>query len=703
MSADNKFPQVPMERIRNFGIIAHIDAGKTTVSERVLFYTGLTHKIGEVHEGEAVMDWMDQERERGITITSATTTCFWKDHRLNLIDTPGHVDFTVEVERSLRVLDGAVVVFDGVAGVEPQSETVWHQADNYKVPRMCFVNKLDRTGADFWKVLDSIHNRLTKETVVMTLPIGTEENFEGIVDLLTQKAWHFKGKMGEQIELVDVPADMAEEVAKWRDTMVEKIAGFDDALTEKFLAGEEISVPELNAALRSAVIASKVVPVFAGSALKNKGVQRVLDAVVEYLPSPADLPPIEGTDPDDLEKKLTREAKPSEPFAALAFKVMTDPFVGQVTFFRVYSGKLTAGSYVTNTSNGKRERIGRILRMHANDREEVAEMEAGGIGALVGLKYTTTGDTLADPEHPILLERIVGQDPVISIAIEPKTKDDQQKMGQALKSLMDEDPTFHVRSDEETGQTIMEGMGELHLEIKADRLKREFGVEVNVGTPQVAYKETIRTKAEAEGKYIKQSGGRGQYGHVWLRVEPLERGAGVEFESEIKGGVIPQEYVAPVGKGVIEAAVNGVLAGYPIVDVKATLYDGSYHDVDSSEIAFKIAGAMAFREGLRRAQPVLLEPIMKVDVITPENYMGDVVGDLNARRGQVSGIEDRPNIKVISGHVPLAHMFGYATQLRSMTQGRATYSMEFDHYEATPKNIQEEIIGATQKEKAAKK
>ncbi len=704
MVADKKqFPQVPMDKVRNFGIIAHIDAGKTTVSERVLFYTGLTHKIGEVHEGEAVMDWMDQERERGITITSATTTCFWQGHRLNLIATPGHVDFTVEVERSLRVLDGAVVVFDGVAGVEPQSETVWHQADTYNVPRLCFINKLDRTGADFWKVMDSIHNRLTKNTVILTLPIGQEDAFEGLIDLLTMKALYFKGQMGEQIVSEEIPAGLLEEAKKQREATVEKIAGFDDALTEKFLNGEDISLDELNRTLRSAVITGQVVPILCGSALKNKGVQQMLDAVVAYLPSPADLPPVEGVDPNEPEKTLTRQAQDSEPFAALAFKVMTDPFVGQITFFRVYAGKLAAGTYVLNASNGKRERIGRILRLHANEREEITEIGAGGIGALVGLKYTTTGDTLCDPEQPIVLERIMGHEPVISIAIEPKTKADQEKMGTALKALMDKDPTFRVRTDVETMQTIMDGMGELHLEIKADRLKREFGVEVNVGKPQVAYKETIRKIAEAEGRYIKQSGGRGQYGHVWLRLEPLERGTGIEFDNEIKGGAVPQEFITPIEKGVMEAVTSGVLAGYPVVDVKAVAYDGSYHEVDSSEIAFKIAGIMAFKEGLRRAEPVLLEPIMKVAAITPENFMGDVVGDLNARRGTIQGIEDRPNVKVISALVPLSEMFGYATQLRSMTQGRATYSMEFDHYQEVPNNVQQEIIGIAAKEKAAGK
>ncbi len=692
------FPAVPIERVRNFGIIAHIDAGKTTMSERVLFYTGLTHKIGEVHEGAAVMDWMEQERERGITITSATTTAFWKDYRLNLIDTPGHVDFTVEVERSLRVLDGAVVVFDGVAGVEPQSETVWRQADKHHVPRMCFINKLDRTGADFWKAVDSIHERLTKNTVIMTLPIGAEDNFEGLVDLMSQKAWYFEGQMGEQVVQKDVPADMADETKKWRDIMVEKIAELDDKLTERFLDGGEISVEELTAALRQGVISNRIVPIFCGTALKNKGVQRVLDAICELLPAPSDLPPVGGTDPNDEEKKLERRPLDSEPFAALAFKVATDPYVGQLTYFRVYSGKLTKGSYVLNASNGKKERISRILRMHANEREEVDEIGAGGIGGLVGLKSTTTGDTLCDPENPIVLERIKGQDPVISIAVEPKTKADQEKMGNALKALMSEDPTFRVRTDEETMQTIMEGMGELHLEIIVDRMKREFGVEVNVGKPQVAYKETIGKEVEVEGKYIKQSGGRGQYGHVWLRLSPLDRGAGVEFDQEIKGGVIPQEYIPAIGKGVIEAASNGVLAGFPVVDVKAVAYDGSYHDVDSSEIAFKIAAIMAFKDGVKKAAPVLLEPIMKVEVTTPDNYMGDVVGDLNSRRGQVEGIEDRMNIKVISALVPLADMFGYATQLRSMSQGRANYSMQFDHYKEVPRNIQETLVGATQKE-----
>ncbi|PIT97940.1 MAG: elongation factor G [Candidatus Andersenbacteria bacterium CG10_big_fil_rev_8_21_14_0_10_54_11] len=701
MASDTKaFPQVPIERVRNFGIIAHIDAGKTTVSERVLFYTGLTHKIGEVHEGAAVMDWMEQERERGITITSAATTCFWKNHRLNLIDTPGHVDFTIEVERSLRVLDGAVVVFDGVAGVEPQSETVWRQADKYSVPRMCFINKLDRTGADFWKAVQSIHNRLTQKTVIMTLPIGSEGSFEGIIDLLTNKAWYFEGQMGEQIVIKEIPAALTEESAARREAMVETIAGTDDVLAEKYLEGAEITVEELTAALRRAVIATDLIPVFCGSALKNKGIQRVLDAIVELLPSPKDMPEVTGTLPHDPEQSISRKADPREPFAALAFKVATDPFVGQITFFRVYSGTLAAGSYVLNSSNGKKERISRILRMHANEREEVDEIGAGGIGALVGMKYTTTGDTLCDADDPIVLERIVGQEPVISIAVEPKTKADQEKMGVALKALQDEDPTFRVKTDEETMQTIMQGMGELHLEVLMDRMRREFGVEVNAGRPQVAYKETLRTAVESEGKYIKQSGGRGQYGHVWLRLTPLERGSGVIFEDEIKGGTIPQEYLPAIRKGVEESLNNGALAGYPVVDVKAVAFDGSYHDVDSSEVAFKIASSMAFRQGLAKADPVLLEPIMKVEVTVPEEYMGDVVGDLNSRRGQVNNIADREKIKVIDAQVPLAEMFGYATSLRSMSQGRAVYVMEFDHLQEVPRNVQEEIVGAAQKEKA---
>lgn len=691
-----QFPSVPMEKVRNFGIIAHIDAGKTTVSERILFYTGLTHKIGEVHQGDTVMDWMDQERERGITITSAATTAFWKDHRLNLIDTPGHVDFTIEVERSLRVLDGAVVVFDGVAGVEPQSETVWRQADKYKVPRMCFVNKLDRTGADFWKVVASIHNRLTKDTAIVTLPIGVEEDFAGIIDLMSMKALYFEGDMGIQVVEKEIPEELRAEAKKRREELVETVSGADDILTEKFIGGEPIAEEDLKAGLRRATIATKLIPVFCGTALKNKGVQRVLDGIVDFLPSPADLPPVEGVNPAKPEEKLSRKADPDELFAALAFKVATDPYVGQITFFRVYSGKITSGSYVYNSSTDKKERISRILRMHANQREEVSEMSAGEIGALVGMKYTTTGDTLTDPDQPILLERIISQEPVISMALEPKTKADQEKMGMALKSLQAEDPTFRVKTDEETLQTIMQGMGELHLEIIVDRMKREFGVQVNVGKPQVAYRETIRETAEAEGRYIKQSGGRGQYGHVWLRLEPLEPGSGVQFEDDVKGGTIPKEFITPIEKGVMEAATNGVLAGYPVVDVKAVAYDGSYHDVDSSELAFKIAGSMAFRSGMRQGKPVILEPIMKVEVTAPEQFMGDVVGDLNSRRGVISGIEDRPMVKIITALVPLAEMFGYATQVRSMTQGRAVYSMEYHHYQEVPRNVQETIIGLRQ-------
>jgi len=682
---------IPIERIRNFGIVAHIDAGKTTISERVLFYTGLSHKIGEVHEGEATMDWMEQERERGITITSAATTCFWKNHRLNLIDTPGHVDFTVEVERSLRVLDGAVVVFDGVAGVEPQSETVWRQADKYKVPRVCFINKLDRTGADFFRSYNSILDRLTPNAIPAFLPIGTESAFEGVIDLLKKVAYRFDGDHGEKIVEIPVPENMQAQVAEWRAKLVEKIAESDDKLTEKFLSGEELTVEEMVPALRRAVIDYKIVPVLCGSALKNKGVQFALDAVVEYLPSPMDVPPVQGTDPRNPETKLERKPDPNEPFAALAFKVATDPYVGQLTFFRVYSGKIESGTYVQNSTANEKERISRILRIHANKREEVQTLSAGGIGALIGMKHTTTGDTLCDTEKPILLERITFPEPVIQIAIEPKTKADQEKMGVALKKLSDEDPTFRVSTDQETGQTLISGMGELHLEIIVDRMKREFSVEANVGAPQVAYKETILSQAEAEGKYIRQSGGRGQYGHCWLRVAPQERGKGISFESEIKGGVIPQEYIPAIEKGVREAADSGVIAGYPTIDLAITLYDGSYHEVDSSEAAFKIAGSKAFQDAVRAASPVLLEPIMKVEVITPEEYMGDVVGDINSRRGQISGMSDRGNAKVVDSFVPLATMFGYATTLRSMTQGRASYSMEFNRYEQVPANVAKEV------------
>ena len=689
--------QYPIEKYRNIGIIAHIDAGKTTTTERVLFYTGITHKIGEVHEGEAVMDWMDQEKERGITITSAATTCFWKDHQINIIDTPGHVDFTVEVERSLRVLDGGVVVFDGKEGVEPQSETVWRQADKYNVPRICFINKIDKEGADFYYSLDTIWNRLTPNAVAVQIPIGERNNFSGVVDLVKMKAYTFSGEMGEIVNEGEIPSELAEKAKEWREKMVEKISETDDMLTEKYLNGEKITEEELKKALRKATVSTTLMPVFTGTALRNKGVQLVLDGVIDYLPSPLDVPNIKGMDVKDPEKEVKIKCDDNAPFAALAFKVATDPFVGQLTFFRVYSGMLKAGSYVLNSSKGGKERVGRILQMHSNHREEILEIYAGGIGALVGMKNTSTGDTLCDPEKPVLLESITFPEPVISIAIEPKTKADQEKMGLALRKLSEEDPTFRVHTDEESGQTIIEGMGELHLDIIVDRMKREFKVEANIGQPQVAYRETIRQIAEAEGKYIRQSGGRGQYGHCWIKVEPQEPGAGFEFVDEIKGGIIPQEYIAPIGKGVKEAMDNGVLAGYPIVDVKATVYDGSFHEVDSSEAAFKIAGSMAFKEAVRRAKPVILEPIMKVNVITPEQFMGDVVGDINSKRGIIREMNDRgegnARVKVIESEVPLASMFGYATALRSMTQGRANYSMEFGHYAEVPKNVAEEVIG----------
>jgi elongation factor G len=689
--------QYPIEKYRNIGIIAHIDAGKTTTTERVLFYTGVTHKIGEVHEGAATMDWMEQEQERGITITSAATTCFWKDCQVNIIDTPGHVDFTVEVERSLRVLDGGVVVFDGKEGVEPQSETVWRQADKYSVPRVCFINKIDKEGADFYYALKTIWDRLTPNAVALQIPIGERGDFAGVVDLIKMKGYTFAGEMGIDVIESEIPAELLDKAKEWREKMVEKVSETDDALTEKFLNGEEISQEELKAAIRRATIATKLVPVFTGTALRNKGVQLVLDAVIDYLPSPLDVPAIKATDVRDETIEIEVKQQDDAPFAALAFKVATDPYVGQLTFFRVYSGVLKAGSYVLNSSKNEKERIGRILQMHANHREEISEIYAGGIGALVGMKNTTTGDTLCDIEKPVLLETITFPEPVISIAIEPKTKADQEKMGFALRKLAEEDPTFKVRTDEETGQTIISGMGELHLDIIVDRMKREFKVEANIGQPQVAYRETIRVKAEAEGKYIKQSGGRGQYGHCWMRVEPQEAGKGFEFVSEIKGGIIPQEYITPIEKGAKEAMDSGVVAGYPMVDIKATVYDGSYHEVDSSEAAFKIAGSMAFKEACRRAKPMLLEPIMKVQTITPENFMGDVVGDLNAKRGIIKEMGDRgegnARVKIIDAEVPLSSMFGYATQLRSMSQGRANYAMEFSHYAEVPKNVAEEISG----------
>jgi len=696
----------PLEKIRNIGIIAHIDAGKTTVSERVLFYTGVSHKIGEVHTGDTVMDWMEQERERGITITSAATTAFWmptyaqgdksKEIRINLIDTPGHIDFTVEVKRSLRVLDGAVVVFDGVAGVEPQSETNWHYADEYKVPRVCFINKLDRMGASFEKSLASIHERLTPNAVAMQLPIGLESAHEGIVDLLHMKAYSFEGEHGEKILEKEIPANMKSEVEARRHVMVEKIAETDEALTHKYLEEKEITVDELKTALRKAVIANKIVPVFCGSALKNKGVQFVLDAVVDYLPSPLDLPPVKGTDPK-TGAEIERKTSDSEPLSGLAFKIATDPYVGALCFYRIYSGVLKRGSYILNTTKGEQERVGRLVRMHANQREEVEEVYAGEIAAIVGLKNTTTGDTLCDPNAPIVLEAITFPEPVIGIKIEPKTKADQEKMGVALKRLAEEDPTFRIKSDEETGETIIYGMGELHLDIIVDRMKREFSVIANVGRPQVAYKETISSPAEAEGKYIRQSGGRGQYGHCWIKVEPLDRGTGFEFINAIRGGVIPQEFIPAVQKGVREAVDKGVVAGYPIVDVKATLYDGSFHEVDSSEAAFKIAGSMAFQEAAKRAKPMILEPVMNVQILAPMDFLGDVTGDINSRRGRIENIGDRGMVKVIDAKVPLSEMFGYATSLRSMTQGRGSFTMEFALHEIVPKNIEAQIVEGKRK------
>ncbi|MFA9262050.1 MAG: elongation factor G [Undibacterium sp.] len=689
--------KIAIEKYRNIGIIAHIDAGKTTTTERILFYTGITHKIGEVHEGEATMDWMEQERERGITITSAATTCYWKDHHINIIDTPGHVDFTVEVERSLRVLDGGVVVFDGKEGVEPQSETVWRQAEKYKVPRMCFINKIDKEGAVFEDAISSIWNRLTPNAVAIQYPLGLRGDFYGLIDLMKMKAYTFDGEMGEIIIESEIPAEYADKAKEWREKMVEKISETDDALTEKYLNGEEISVPELKAALRKATVEVRLHPVMTGTALRNKGVQLVLDAVVDYLPSPVDIPPVVGIDPKN-DKELIRETNDEAPFSALAFKVATDPFVGQLTFFRVYSGTIKAGSYVLNSTKNEKERIGRILRMHANHREEIEDLTSGDIGALVGMKVTMTGDTLCDPEKPVILENIVFPEPVIDIAVEPKTKADQEKMGVALKKLSEEDPTFRVHTDDDSGQTFLSGMGELHLDIIVDRMRREFKVEVNVGRPQVAYRETIREMAQAEGKYVRQSGGRGQYGHCWIRLEPNEQGKGYEFFDETKGGVIPQEFIKPINKGIEEATSTGVLAGYPVVDVKATVYDGSFHDVDSSEAAFKIAGSLAFKEAMRRAKPIILEPIMKVSVIMPESFMGDIVGDLNAKRGIIKEMTDRgegnARVKEVSAEVPLASMFGYATQMRSMSQGRASYSMEFAHYAEVPRNVAEEIMGA---------
>ena len=698
--------QYPIEKVRDIGIIAHIDAGKTTVSERVLFYTGLTHKIGEVHEGTTVLDWMEQERERGITITAAATTAFWIptyakgdkafEHRINIIDTPGHIDFTVEVKRSLRVLDGAVVVFDGVAGVEPQSETNWHYADDYKVPRICFINKLDRLGASFENSLKSIKERLNPHALELQIPIGLESSFEGVVDLLSMKAYYFQGEKGEQVVEKDIPAELIEEAQERRRHLVEKIAEQDDQLLHKFLEHQEINLEELKRVLRKACLEVRLIPVLCGAALKNKGVQLMLDAVVDYLPSPVDLPAIKGVNPKTGVEE-TRLAADDQPFAALAFKIAADPYVGALTFFRVYSGILKRGSYVLNVTKDRQERIGRIVRLHANHREEVDEVYAGEIGGLVGMKDTSTGDTLSDPEHPILLEKIIFPEPVISMRISPNTKADQEKMGIALRRLSEEDPTFRVSGDQETGETIISGMGELHLEILVDRMKREFTVEAKTGRPQVAYKETVTALAEAEGKYIRQTGGRGQYGHVWLKVEPRERGAGFEFVNAIKGGAIPQEFIPAVEKGVKEAIDKGVVAHYPMVDLQATLYDGSYHEVDSSEIAFKIAGSIAFQEAVKRARPVMLEPIMKIQVIMPTEFLGDITGDLSAKRGKIEAMSDRFSVKVIDAKVPLSEMFGYATSLRSMTQGRGSFTMEFSHYEQVPTNIAQLIIEGKRK------
>lgn len=679
-----------LEKTRNIGIMAHIDAGKTTTTERILYYTGKIHKIGETHEGASQMDWMEQEQERGITITSAATTAQWKGHRLNVIDTPGHVDFTVEVERSLRVLDGAVAVLDAQSGVEPQTETVWRQATTYKVPRIVFVNKMDKTGADFLYSVGTLHDRLQANAHPIQFPIGAEDQFNGIIDLVEQKAYLYKNDLGTDIEEAEVPAEFADKVEELRASLIEAVADFDEELMMKYLEGEEITVEELKAAIRKATLAVEFYPVLCGSAFKNKGVQLVLDAVLDYLPAPTDIESIKGTLPDGTE--VERHADDSEPFSALAFKVMTDPFVGKLTFFRVYSGVANAGTYVLNSTKGKRERLGRILQMHANSREEISEVYAGDIAAAVGLKDTATGDTLCAEKDEVILESMEFPEPVISVAIEPKTKADQDKMGVALAKLAEEDPTFRTETNEETGQTIIAGMGELHLDIIVDRLRREFKVEANVGAPQVAYRETIRQAAECEGKFVRQSGGRGQYGHVWIEFTPNEEGAGFEFENGIVGGVVPREYIPSVQHGLEDALQNGLLAGYPVIDVKARLFDGSYHDVDSNEMAFKIAASMALKQAKTKCKPVILEPIVKVEVVIPEEYMGDIMGDVTSRRGRVEGMEARGNAQVIKAFVPLSEMFGYATTLRSKTQGRGTYTMTFDHYEEVPKSISEEII-----------
>lgn len=689
--------EYPLKRVRNIGLIAHIDAGKTTTTERILFYSGLRHKIGEVHEGEAVMDWMEQEKERGITITSAATTTFWSpdqdqdQYRINIIDTPGHIDFTVEVQRALRVLDGAIVIFDGVAGVEAQSETVWHQADEYGVPRFCFVNKMDRTGADFHEALNEIKNKLSPNAVATQLPIGAGDDFEGIIDLLKMKALKFEGDFGEQVKQEEIPENMREEAEQARKKLLEKIAAEDEDLLERYLNDEEISDEEFKQALRKGVINSDLIPVYCGSALHNQGVQLLLDATCNYLPSPVDLPPVTGTDPETGEE-IQREASDDEPFSALAFKVATDPYVGSLTYFRVYSGTLEKGCYVLNTATGEKERIGRIVRMHADSREGMDKVYAGDVAATVGLEDTKTGHTLCEQDHPIVLEQISFTEPVLSARIEPKTQRDEEKMGDALRKLQDEDPTFEVKGDPETGDTIISGMGELHLEVISDRLKREFDVDVSVGRPKVAYKETVQREAEAQGEYVRQSGGRGQYGDVSLRVNPEPRGEGFEFVDKIKGGVIPEEFIPAVEKGVKEAMDNGILAGYPVEDVEVTMFDGSYHEVDSSEAAFKIAASTAFQKAAKRAKPILLEPVMRLEVVVPKDFFGDVIGDLNSRRGRVEKTKDRREMKVIDAEVPLAEMFGYATTLRSLTEGRGTFTMEFDRYKKVPKNVAKEII-----------
>jgi len=682
----------PLERTRNIGIIAHIDAGKTTITERILFYTRKIHRMGEVHEGAATMDWMEQERERGITITAAATTCYWRDHRVNIIDTPGHIDFTVEVQRSLRVLDGGIVVFDGVAGVEPQSETVWRQADRYHVPRICFVNKMDRPGADLWHTIDMITDRLGANPVALQVPIGVESDFTGVVDLISQEALLYADELGVQQEVGEVPPHLREEVARHREILVERLAETDEGLTLKFLEGEPIEPSELRAALRRATLEGKLVPVLCGAALRNRGIQPLLDAVIYYLPSPLDIPPITGINPK-TRKEEVRSAEGKEPFAALAFKIVSDPYVGRLAYLRVYSGSLKVGSSVLNSSKGTKERVGRLLRMHANHREEIDMAYAGDIAAVAGLKRTFTGETLCDSKHPIVLESIRFPEPVISVAIEPRTQADEDKMSVALARLEEEDPTFDVRIDEDTGQTIISGMGELHLEVLVDRMLREFRVWAKVGKPQVSYRETITRPERVEGRFIRQTGGRGQYGHVWLEIEPLGRGEGFKFEARTKGGLIPKEFIPAVEKGVREAMESGVLAGYPVVDLRVALVDGSYHEVDSSELAFKIAASMALKNGLQEAGPVLLEPIMKLEVIVPEEFTGEVVGDLSARRAQIGGMTPRENLQVVRAQAPLAQMFGYATALRSMTQGRGTFTMEFDHYDRLPPELAEEITG----------